>query len=86
MADLSNMTIGDVVPADLKGQFSANVLNTTIKVARDIVKFDMPPPSNLSASDVAELEKLYSMYQDNQNKAYWHKSEAENEAYWNKNS
>ena len=80
MSDARSLTIGDVLPASMRSKYSAAVLALSLKEARDIVKFDMPPTSNLTADDVAALKEIYKEYQTHN--AYWNKKEADNEAYW----
>lgn len=80
MSDASSLTIGDVLPATMRAKYSAAVLAVSLKEARDIVKFDMPPTSNLSSDDIAALKEIYQEYQTHN--AYWNKKEEDNEAYW----
>ena len=62
MSEASSLTIGDVLPSNMRSNYSAAVLAVTLKEARDIVKFDMPPTSNLSTDDIAALKEIYSEY------------------------
>lgn len=80
MSDTNSLTIGDVLPANMRSKYSAAVLAVSLKEARDIVKFDMPPTSKLSADDIAALKHIYKEYQTHN--AYWNKKEEDNEAYW----
>ena len=80
MSDASSLTIGDVLPKSMRTHYSAAVLATSLKEARDIVKFDMPPSSGLSVDDIADLKEIYKEYQSHN--AYWNKKEADNEAFW----
>jgi len=83
----STLTLGDVLPADLKSKY-ADVLDVTMEEAIQIAKLSMPPSSNLSAIQVNEIEKIYKTYlakhDDSSDSAYWNKSAADNTAYWSK--
>ncbi len=84
---MSNLTIGDLLPSDMKSQYPSSVLNVSIAEALNIAKFNMPPTSNLSASDVAAIIEIYNAYMNNHdpngNSAYWNTSPNQNQAYWN---
>ena len=81
MSDESSLTIGAVIPAYLRGKYSDTVMSVTLKEARDIVKFDMPPTSNLSAADIAALKEIYKEYETHN--AYWNKKEEKkSKAFW----
>lgn len=85
----NQLTIGDILPDDLKSNYSPEVLNTTVAQAREIVKLGMPAPSDLSQEDVKELNQIYKEYKatggQGDGDAYWNKSEADNDAYWQSN-
>lgn len=83
----SNLTIGDLLPSSMQGQYPASVLNVSIEEALNIAKYDMPPSSDLSPSDVAAIKEIYSAYLSNHdpntNSAYWNTTPDQNQAYWN---
>ncbi len=89
MAD-SNLTIGDVLPENQKDQYSDAVLNMSLKEAMDIAVYNMPPTSDLTSDEVAQINKIYKDYVNNggdgsdSGSAYWDKSQEENQAYWDK--
>ena len=84
----SMLTLGDVLPADLKSKY-ADVLDVTMEEALQIAKLSMPPSSNLSAKQVNEIEEIYKTYlakhDGSSDSAYWNKSASDNTAYWSKN-
>ena len=91
-----SLTLGELLPADMQEDYSPEVLQTTLKEAIDIVKYDMPSSSGLGAHDISEIKEIYREYQENQENVthssgdsgtgYWNKSEEDNDAYWNKNN
>jgi hypothetical protein len=84
---MSNLKIGDLLPSDMKSQYPSSVLNVSIEEALNIAKFNMPPSSDLSASDVSDIIQIYNAYMTNHapdgNSAYWNTSPDQNQAYWN---
>lgn len=97
MEPTSKLTIGDLLPADMKSDYSENVLNTPISEAIQIAKFDEPSTTGLDRQEISEIQEIYQTYQDEQEEgtnqpvgksesnAYWNKSETDNTAYWDKN-
>ena len=90
------LTIGEVLPSNMRSNYSSEVLQTPLQEAINIVKYDMPSTTGLGAHDISEIKEIYKEYQDNQQNAstsseesdtgYWDKSEQENDAYWDKNN
>jgi len=83
----SDLTIGDVLPADMKSQYPSEVLAVSLEEAINIAKYDMPPTSDLSASDIEDINAIYNAYMANHspdtNSAYWNTTPDQNQAYWN---
>jgi hypothetical protein len=84
----SNLTIGDVLPSSMKSNYSSELLGTSMKTAIDVVKYSMPPPSNLTEKDVDDMNSIYSDYEGthttNTDSSYWNSSAADNEGYWSR--
>lgn len=85
----NDLTVGSVLPDNIKSGFPDSVLNTSLEEAIGIAEFDKPSSSGLSADDITSLKQIYQMYISNGGKgdtdsAYWNKSKTDNEAYWNK--
>lgn len=82
----STLTIGDVLPSELKPNYSQAVLDVTVEEAINIAKYGMPPTSTLSKEDVAAINEIYKLYLASDgtetDSAYWSQSQAENDAYW----
>lgn len=85
--DKSTLTLGDVLPSDLKSKY-ADVLNVPIQEAINVAKYLMPPSSDLTDDQVNEIKAVYAAYMadkgDNSDSAYWNKSPDANSAYWSK--
>jgi hypothetical protein len=84
----SNLTIGDVLPSSMKSNYSSELLNTSMKTAIDVVKYSMPPPSNLTEKDIDDMNTIYSEYEgnhgNNTDSSYWNSSPSDNEGYWSR--
>ncbi|MBK9271007.1 MAG: hypothetical protein IPM48_05385 [Saprospiraceae bacterium] len=85
--DKSNLTLGEVLPSDMRSQYPSEVLDVSMEEAINIAKYDMPPSSDLSASDIEDIKSIYSAYManhdDHSNSAYWNTTPDKNQAYWN---
>ena len=85
MTEVGNVTIGDIIPDDIKSDYSQAVLDTTLAEARNIVVYQMPPPEGMTDDDVQQLNDLYNKYKSqggNTSNAFWNKLTTG--AYWNK--
>jgi len=85
-----NLTIGDVLPSEVKSEYSAKILATSLDEALGIAKYQKPSTSGLSTADMEKIDQIYSKYlkqggKGGSDSAYWNKSQSENDAYWNKN-
>ena len=82
----STLTIGDVLPSNLKGNYSSAVLGVNLNEAINIAKHGNDPKSNLSSEDVAAINDIYKLYlasdDSDSDTAYWSQSTAKNDAYW----
>ena len=82
----SNLTIRDVLPTSMRSNYSDELLNTLMQTAVDVVKYDMPAPSDLTDKDIEDLNAIYAEYQGTHNgttdSGYWNASSTDNEAYW----
>ena len=85
--DKSSLTLGDVLPSDLKSKY-ADVLNVSIEEALNIAKYLMPPSMDLSDDQVNEIKAIYAAYMSNKSdksdSGYWNKTPDANSAYWSK--
>ena len=87
----NDLTIEDALPDDMKSEYPESVLMVTLAEADQIVNQGMPPTSDLSESDIQDLQDIFNDYEeeggpnsDSDGSAFWNKTPAENSAYWNK--
>ena len=92
----SNLTIGDVLPDDLKSEdYPETVLQVPLTEAYSIAEEGMPPTSKLSMDDIQSIKDIFEEYyatgggseegtSEAGGSAYWNKSPDENSAYWSK--
>lgn len=86
----ADLTIGDVLPDNLKADYPETVLNVPLTEAVEIALYNEPPTSDLSEDDIEDIIEIFQEYQaeggpgSNSSSAYWNKSKDENSAYWNK--
>lgn len=91
-----NLTIGELLPADLQSEYSEKVLQTPLSDAINIAKYDQPSSTGLDEDEIEEIHSIYEEYENRSassegssgsgsSNAYWDKSDDENEAYWDKN-
>lgn len=85
-------TIGELLPEDLRANYSAAVLDLSLKTAYGIVEEGDPNPPGFTNEDRNALEDIFEKYQSapvwttaGDDTPYWNKSKDDNEAFWNKN-
>ena len=90
----TNLTIGEVLPDDLKSNYPQSVLNVSVAEAFSIAEEGNPPTSNLSMADIEAIKDIFDVYyatgggseggSEAGGSSYWNKSPDENSAYWQK--
>lgn len=82
------LTVGDVLPSNMRAQYDNAVLGTSMKIAMDITIYGKPKPEDMTEATYTSIQDIYKSYQartdKNTDSSYWNKSQRENLAFWNK--
>jgi len=84
-------TVGELLPEDLRANYSEAVLSLSLQTAYGIIEEGDPNPPGFTNEDRTELEDIHAEYESapvwsGTDTPYWNKEKEDNEAFWDKNN